>query len=255
VLVCRGAETDACLTEPQIATVRGLYAGNASADGQPLLRGYSVGAEEGLEEAHYVSAPESEDGSFGALNPFWRDLVFEDPKWDYRSFDLARDGALAQRKLAAVLDAVDPDLTRFSARGGKLILFHGWADPLPPPLGSIAYVERVARTMGAERADRTVRLFMAPGMGHCAGGDGPSRFGQFGVGDGNPETSLGAALQRWVEQGVAPDRVIATKRKNDGDATSEVLRTRPLCAYPKVARYAGSGNTDDAESFVCAAPR
>jgi hypothetical protein len=255
VLACHGAETDACLTEPQVETVRGLHAGNASADGRALLRGYSWGAEEGMEEAHYVSAPGSNDGSFDNLNPFWRDLVFENPSWDYRTFDLERDGTLARRKLAPVLDADDPDLTRFSARGGKLIVYHGWADPLPPPAGSIDYVERVARTIGAERADRTVRLFMAPGMGHCAGGDGPSRFGQFGVGDGNPETSLGAALQRWVEQGVAPDRVIATKRKNDNDASSDVLRTRPLCAYPKVARYLGRGSTDDAASFVCAAPR
>jgi hypothetical protein len=255
VLACHGAETNDCLTESQLATVRGLYAGNVSADGHPLLRGYAIGSEDGLEEVTYVSAPGSSDGSFEALNPFWRDLVFENPSWDYRTFDLERDGALAKRKLAPVLDADDPDLTHFSARGGKLIVFHGWADPLPPPAGSIDYVERVARTMGAERADRTVRLFMAPGMGHCAGGDGPNRFGQFGVGDGNPETNLGAALQRWVEQGAAPDRVIATKRKDDGDATSDVLRTRPLCAYPKVARYIGRGSTDDAANFVCAAPR
>ena len=254
VLACHGGETDGCLTEPQVATVRGLYAGTRAADGNALLRGYAPGAEAGLAEVHYLSAPNTSDSLFEALNAYWRDLVFENPSWDYRTFDLERDGALATRKLGPVLDAVDPDLRRFSAHGGKLIIYHGWADPLMPPAGSVDYFERVARSMGKDRADRTVRLFMAPGMGHCLGGDGPNRFGQFGVGDGNPDTNLAAALQRWVERGVAPERLTASKRKDNRNATSEVLRTRPICAYPKVARYVGHDSTEDAANFMCDAP-
>ena len=99
---------------------------------------------------------------------------------------------------------------------------------------------------------------MVPGMLHCTSGPGPSNFGQyFAAGMGDPETTIGSALQRWVERGIAPERIIATKRKNDGDPyaepTGEVIRTRPLCAFPKVAHYRGEGNPDSAASFDCSA--
>jgi feruloyl esterase len=136
-------------------------------------------------------------------------------------------------------------------RGGKLILYHGWSDGALPPLVAIQYYESVVKTAGQKRADTFVRLFMAPGMGHCGGGVGPNSFGQHNVAQGDPEHNLPTALERWVEQGVAPDRIIATKYKNGADPASGVRRTRPLCRYPQVARYKGIGSIDDADNFVC----
>ena len=107
---------------------------------------------------------------------------------------------------------------------------------------------------GAKKAGTFVRLFMVPGMQHCGGGPGPNSFGQFSVGSGDPDHDIDAALERWVEKEIAPERIIAVKRKNDMDPKSAVVRTRPLCAYPLTARYNGSGSTDDAANFVCANP-
>jgi hypothetical protein len=121
------------------------------------------------------------------------------------------------------------------------------------PLTTIHYYDRVRDTIGQKTMTRSVRLFMAPGMLHCAGGPGPNSFGQSAAGMGDPNTKIGAALQRWVEAGIAPERIIATKRANDKDSSSEALRTRPLCAFPNVAHYRGDGSTNDAASFDCAA--
>jgi feruloyl esterase len=151
------------------------------------------------------------------------------------------------------LNATDADLSRFAARGGRLILYHGWADPGIQPLTTVDYYDRVRDTIGQKTAARSMRLFMVPGMLHCAGGPGPNSFGQFAAGMGDPNTMIGAALQRWVEAGIAPERIIATKRGNDKDPSSEVLRTRPLCAFPIVTHYRGAGSTDNAASFDCAA--
>ena len=161
---------------------------------------------------------------------------------------------MADRKLAPILNATDPDLSKFAARGGKLILYHGWADQGVQPLTTVDYYQRVHDTIGQKATADSVRLFMVPGMLHCLGGPGPNSFGQFAAGAGDPSTKIGAALQHWVEEGVAPERIIATKRKNDEDLTSEVIRTRPLCAFPNVAHYRGAGSTDDAASFDCAPP-
>ena len=106
--------------------------------------------------------------------------------------------------------------------------------------------------MGAAQASTFVRLFMVPGMQHCYGGAGPNSFGQFPVYSGDPDKDIDAALERWVEKGFAPERIVAAKRQNDMDPKSDIVRTRLLCAYPLVARYKGSGSTDDAANFVCA---
>ena len=250
MLACSGPETDQCLTSPQLETLHQLYARKVSSTGKTLFYGYAMGAEAGLDDWHFRAGPGT-DGLFVDALAFWSGLVFEDAAWDFRTYDIERDGRLADRKLAAVLNADHPDLSRFAARGGKLILYQGWADPGVSPFGTIEYFTQVESTLGAKRASQTVRLFMAPGMGHCYGGDGPSDFGQFSAGGGDPDTNLGAALQRWVEQGVAPERIVATKRKNDRDPTSEVVRTRPLCAYPLVAHYRGTGSSDVASNFDC----
>jgi hypothetical protein len=137
-------------------------------------------------------------------------------------------------------NATNPDLGAFKDRGGKLILYHGWSDAAVPPLSTVNYYSQVVSKMGQKAADFS-RLYMVPGMQHCGGGPGPNIFRE-------PITT---ALERWVENGAAPDTVIAMKYKVDGDPTSGVVRTRPLCPYPQVARYSGSGSIDQASNFVC----
>jgi len=132
---------------------------------------------------------------------------------------------------------VNPDLSAFVKRGGKLLIYHGWNDQLITPHNSVNYYESVRSTLGAARTDAAVRLFMAPGMGHCSGGPGPNQADWL------------TALEQWVEKGVAPTRIIASRASN-----GVVDRTRPLCVYPQVARYNGKGSTDEAANFSCLAP-
>ncbi len=146
--------------------------------------------------------------------------------------------------LGRILNATNPDLTAFEARGGKLILFHGWSDPGIPPLVTVNYYESVVARMGRTDAERFTRLYMVPGMPHCSGGSGPNTFG----------TPMLSALDRWVEKGVAPQAIPATKYRTNGDPASGVERTRPLCPYPQVARYKGTGSIDVAANFACRTP-
>jgi hypothetical protein len=254
VLACKGGnESDQCLTPGEVEAVRLIYAGVKAPSGELLYGGHSVGSEAGWYDMHFGEAPQKGD-AFEFMYSFFSNFVHEDAQWDWRGYDMERDGSLARRKLASVLDAGDADLRRFAARGGKLILFHGWNDGIIPARQTTEYYRRIRTAMGADATDHAVRLFMAPGVEHCSGGPGPNSFGQFATGSGDPAASLGAALQRWVEQGIAPERVIASKRKNDRDPTSEVVRTRPLCAYPRVAIYRGQGSTDLAANFECLSP-
>jgi Tannase and feruloyl esterase len=248
-LACQGTETDRCLTSPQLETLGKLYTGQVLPSGR-RLHGFPRGSEGGWQEMQFESASGASD-AFKYASGFFRDFVFEDPTWDFHSFDPERDGQLTDRKLASILNATDPDLRKFAARGGKLIMYHGWSDAVIPAYASIDYYQHVVDRMGEKMAGKSVRLFLAPGMEHCGEGPGPNYFGQYdAAGTGDPEYKIGAALQRWVEQGIAPERIIATKRQND-DPKSEVVRTRPLCAYPRVARYRGEGSTDSAASFDC----
>jgi len=257
VLLCKGAETDQCLTPPQVAALRTIYAGQVLPGGY-ALPGYEPGAENGSDgwswDGWITSARPEESGFHKAASGYFGDLVFDDPKWDPHSFDPEHDIPLANRKLTSIVDATDPDLRRFAAHGGKLILYHGWADQVVPPLMTVDYYEQVRDALGDKAAADSVRLFMVPGMMHCFGGPGPNRFGQWAGGMADHDAGITAALQGWVEQGVAPEEIIATKLKKDGDPKSGVVRTRPLCAYPKVAHYRGAGSTDDAASFECVAP-
>ena len=158
-------------------------------------------------------------------------FVFDDPNWDWRSIDWRTDGW--QRELAytddklSFLNAIDPNLEAFRRHGGKLLMYAGWADPIVPPQDTVGYFEKVNRQMG--NTEDFLRLFMAPGMGHCGGGVGPNQF------DTVP------ALDEWVTNNTGPDKLIASRPN----------RTRPLCPYPSVARYKGSGSIDDAANFTC----
>jgi len=253
VLLCKGAESDACLTHAQLTTVENLYFGPTLPSGRRLWPGYSPGAESGWGDAHLGTGPGTTD-TYQDIFGFFRNIVFEDPNWDPKTYDAERDGQLTERKLALIIDATNPDLSGFLARGGKLIMYHGWSDPIIPAMMSIGYYQRVVGKVGQPAANGGIRLFMVPGMDHCGDGPGPNMFGQYGAaGSGDPAYKVGAALQRWVEKGIAPERIIATKYKDDDDPKSEVVRRRPLCAFPQVARYRGSGSTDSDASFDCAA--
>ena len=178
-------------------------------------------------------------------------MVFGDPNWDFKTFNADRDMKVAEEKTATALNAIDPDLKKFEARGGKLILYHGWADAAIPATNTIEYYQSVVKKMGQKDVSDFTRLYMVPGMEHCFGGAGPKVFGQGGVPLTDAEHDVAAALERWVEQGTAPHEIIATKYKTSGNPASGVARTRPLCPYPQTAQYKGSGSTDDAANFVC----
>jgi feruloyl esterase len=255
-LLCQGAETDSCLTAPELTALKKLYAGGRNSKGRQAFPGYAPGGEAEFGGwALWITGPAPERSLMYAFGTqFYKNMMYNDPNWDYHKFDLDRDMSAADEKLASVMNATDPDLGRFQARGGKLILYHGWCDAAIAPRNAIDYYQSVVAKMGAAKAAGFVRLFMVPGLQHCFGGAGPNSFGQFNIGGRDPERDMGAALERWVEQGTAPERIVAVKHKDDRNPESEVVRSRPLCAWPQVARYSGSGSTDDAASFACVKP-
>jgi len=253
ILRCKGAETDSCLTTPQVDALKKLYAGGRLSNGTPLFPGYTPGGEADPGGwATWITGPAPERSVMYAFGTqFFRNMVFNDPTWDYRSFNADRDSKVADEKLGPVLNATDPDLSRFQSRGGKLILYHGWSDAAIAPRNTIDYYQNVTAKMGQRRTDGFVRLYMVPGMEHCFGGPGPSSFGQLGVAGGDADHDMEAALERWVERGVAPGTIIGAKRRSDFDPASPVLRTMPICVWPKAPRYLGKGSTNDAASFAC----
>ena len=162
-------------------------------------------------------------------------VVFNNPRWDWRTFDLERDTALADAAADGVLAAVNPDLTSFAQHGGKLITYHGFSDPSIAPQASINfYRSAIKATRPPASSPEWLRLFMVPGMGHCSGGEGPDTF------------DMVAALEGWVEGGAPPSRVLASRIVD-----AKVVRTRPLCPFPQVAHYSGTGSLDDAANFAC----
>jgi dienelactone hydrolase len=253
VLACQAAESDSCLTAPQVAALKKLYAGGRNSHGQ-LFPGYAPGGEaEPGGWAVWITGPAPERSLMYAFGTqFFKNMVFDNAAWDYHTFDADRDTKAAEDKQSGNLNATDADLSRFRERGGKLILYHGWSDAAIAPENTIDYYNSVAKQMGASQTTTFVRLFMVPGMQHCGGGSGTNSFGQLTVSSGDADRDMDAALERWVEKGVAPERIVAAKRKNDMNPASDIVRTRPLCAYPLVAHYQGSGSTDDAANFVCA---
>jgi feruloyl esterase len=234
VLTCRdGRDDDSCLTPKQVQAVKDVWAGARNSSGL-VYPGYMPGAEAAGGWATYMTGTGPLTGShwLQADNVF-KYMVFEDPAWDFRTFDFDRDLAFTVEKLGWVLDAFDPDLTAFRESGGKLLLYHGWNDPSISPLNTVDYYEQVDAASGGD-AEEFARLFMVPGMLHCRGGPGPSKFDMLG------------AMERWVEDGQAPERIVASHV-----TAGRVDRTRPLCGYPEQAVYLGSGSTDEEENFVC----
>ncbi len=234
VLACSGTGSGAsCLTPAQVETVRRVYAGVKTKDGKfaamPLMRG---GESDWV--ARMIGTAAQPRGVNAVLSaPFMAYIVKADPKYDYMTFDPERDMAALDGGIAAAeVHQQNPDISAFIGRGGKLLLWHGFNDPGPSPLSTIAYFAAVNGKVPA--AKDSVRLFLAPGVLHCRGGDGPDQIDTL------------TAMEQWVERGQAPATIIATK------ASSPL--SRPLCPYPLEAKYKGSGDTNDPVNFECAAP-
>lgn len=258
-----------CLTTQQVAALKKIYKGPNTREGKSIYPGYEPGGELGrFGWIWYFAGMSPFQGTQWAYaKEFLSGLVFEDPDYDPLTFDYDTDLSKLDDKLIMgkplpeVIDAVDPDLIGFKANGGKIIHYHGWSDIGVAPQRSIDYYESVIRELGNEKMNRDealagirnfYRLFMVPGMQHCFGGPGPNAFGasfQPRV-PREPAHDVLEALKRWVEHGVAPERIIATKYMDD-DPQKGVLRTRPLCPYPQRAVYRGKGSTDVARNFIC----
>ena len=235
-----------------VAAISKIYSGPRNSKGEQINPGFSVGTEPGLGVWVAGSAPGTALQVAFAKN-FFAYMAFENPDWNFRSFNFDRDVKLTDDKLGALLNADNPNLKEFKARGGKLIQYHGWADHAIPAMGSIKYYEDIAATMGAQQTASFMRLYMAPGMDHCAGGAGPEGFGQawdFSTPE-DAQHNLSIALQQWVEQGIAPATIIARKPANPRAPVGANAMTRPLCPYPQVAKYKESGDTNDAANFAC----
>jgi feruloyl esterase len=240
VLACKNGDGPACLNAAQVKAARQIYAPTVnSRTGKeimsPLLPGSEVAWGVLAGPLNGNGAPATRESSV-ADNTF-KSVIFKDPKWDFRRLNFDSDIAFAEKVDNGLNRAMDPNLKPFFAHKGKLIMYHGWSDQVVPPQNSIHYYDSVLKTAGASKADDSIHLFMAPGMIHCQGGPGPNTFDSV------------SALEQWVEQGKASELIVAS-HGTDG----KVDRTRPLCPYPQVAKYQGSGSIDDAASFVCALP-
>jgi len=226
-----GTDASTCLTPPQVEAARKIYGpARNPRTGAEIFPGLERGSEMGWGALAGGPAPLS------ISTDHFKYIVFKDPQWDYRTLDFDKDVAKADEIDSGLLNATSPNLRAFFKRGGKILMYHGWNDQLISPGNTINYYNSVVKELGPDTVSKSMRLFMVPGMDHCFGGDGPSLF------DGM------AALEQWVEQQKAPEQLIATHLAN-----GKPDRTRPLCLYPKVAVYSGTGSTDDAANFVCKA--
>jgi hypothetical protein len=250
VLLCKTGDADSCLTAKQITALKKIYDGAHDSHGREIYPGFLPGGEMGGNGwSTWVTGttPRTSLGfEFG--NGFFADMVFQKADWDIAHADIDQAVAAADEKMAGILNAVDPNLASFKARGGKLILYHGWNDPAISALNTINYYNSVISKMGRQNADSFARVFMVPGMQHCGGGPGADTFGA-GISPTptDPQHSLQLSLEQWVEKGASPGTIIATK--NGPNRT--VTMSRPLCPYPKSAKYNGTGDPNSAASFVC----
>ena len=229
VLQCKNDGESACLTPAQDETARLIYSPVVNPRTKREIAGLARGSELGWTQTGWTASVRAT-----GLDQF-RFIVFHDPAWTVQQFEPDRDIAHAEDGDGDTINALDPNLRLFIARGGRLIQYHGWSDPQISRGNSIQYYTRVVDALGGPAAiEQAYRLFMAPGMAHCGGGEGPNAF------------DMVAALEQWVEHGQAPDRIRASHSAN-----GVVDRTRPLCPYPQLAQYTGTGSTDEAASFAC----
>ena len=231
LLRCTAGDSEQCLTDPQVQMAKQMYAPTVNPrTGRIIYPGVAAGSE--LAWGPLVGGPQP----FPLATDLFKYVVHQNPNWDWRNFNLSHDTAVADERYKATLNAENADLRAFRARGGKLLIWHGWADSSVPPQNTIEYYNSVMRVVGPKAGD-FIKLFMVPGMGHCRGGTGPNQFNAL------------AALERWREAGIAPNQLTASRVTDN-----QVDMTRPLCPYPQVAQYKGVGATSDAANFACKSP-
>jgi len=240
-LLCQGSDTDNCLTPEEVVVLNKFYGGIKTSSGEPLFPG---GMPYGSEPFWFLWAIGKGDAP--GINDMFvehvlRYKIFEvDPGPTYSPMDFNFDRDPARMEFMGKLyNATSPDLSEFKKKGGKLLMYHGWADSIVTPFYSIEYYESVIKKMGGfDKTQDFYRLFMVPGMDHCSilPGKGPDQF------------DFLTELENWVEKGQAPDRIIGSQLDKE---KKNVVRTRPMCAYPKVAKYKGSGSIDDEANFIC----
>ncbi len=229
---CKGEDLPTCLKPAQVQAVQAIYAGPKNSTGKEIFPTYEPGSELGWGLLAGQQANPVATDSFTYV-------VYKNPAWDWHTMNLDSDVAQIEKSYGNLIDATDPNLKAFFAHKGRLLMYHGWSDTAIAPLNSVNYYSSVVKNLGGEKkASADIRLFMVPGMAHCGGGEGPNDFDRM------------TAIQQWVEQGKAPETMLASHLDKAGTAD----RTRPLCVYPKVAKYKGSGSTDDAANFTCALP-
>jgi feruloyl esterase len=231
-------DAPSCLTAAQVETAKAIYEGAKFNDGTQIYSGFEPGSELGW--SMMTAGPEP----LGINAGFFKGMVFQDPKWDFRTFNVDRDTHLAEARTGKAIDGFNPDLRPFKKNGGKLIIYMSWNETAVPPRTITDYYKNVERAMtGPLSTYDFARLFMAPDGGMCPG------FGNAG------DFDTQKAIEQWVEKGVAPDKILLTHREQAKfGEQGKALRTRPVCAYPNIAKYKGSGNPDDAANFTCTAP-
>jgi hypothetical protein len=246
VLTCKRGDAPDCLTPAQVTALRKIYGGPLDPDtGRSIYPGFAPGYEALPGNwSVWITGPEAAQAQFA--NQFFGSFIYSNPKWNFHSFDFGRDVRRVDAEIGPLINSNNPDLRAFAARGGKLILFQGWADAAVTPWGTLKYYRAIQRRMGKAETQRFVRLFMVPGMMHCGGGPGPSSFDTI------------AAMEQWREHDRPPAMMIASRYAEPFAARAglpgRVLATRPICAYPAERHWTGKGSYDDAHNYVCRVP-
>jgi hypothetical protein len=234
-LQCKPGETASCLAPAQVEALRMIYGGVRDASGKVIRPGWPVGSE--MQLAMLMGGNEP----FPVATSYFRDLVYADqPGWDWKVSDYGKELADARAYGADMLDVAPTDLGPFFARGGKLLLSHGWTDGLIPANNTVEFYTGLLGALPQAQGSQ-VRLFMVPGMDHCGGGEGASSFDTI------------AAIDAWATTGKAPERIVATRAPSPNPSAPKLAPiSRPLCPYPLIAKYDGSGDANSEKSFVCA---
>jgi TonB family protein len=250
VLLCKAADSADCLTADQVTALRKIYAGPFDAHGKQMYPGFLPGGEEGPGGwVTWIGMGPGKDLQTAFATGFYTNMISSPEAVDVKKVNVESAVKLADDQQGKTFNADDPNLKPFATHGGKLIIYHGWSDAALPPQGAVNYFNTVQAAIGSRTAD-FLRLYMVPGMQHCVGGPGANSFGQSGMLT-DPEHDVRAALEQWVEKGLAPNKIIATKFASETDHSQGVKFTRPLCPYPQAAKYKDSGDANDAANFEC----